>query len=172
MRAANFFIARLAHSAVSGVSISRPANSTARNTGPVVMPETESQPQMIAARNSDALPLTALVGLAAPDMHPKAVGHVLDIGDGKSHQFRAAQRGREAEAQERAVAVVDQPLAAAFEHAADDIVRGRSLRDWRRANRAPDAAHDGIDARSQRRRVLDPRLPVHVANGRAALVRR
>ena len=57
-----------------------------------------------AARQADLGPLPGLVGLAPADAQPQAAGDDGDVLDLQGDEFGAAQRGGEAEQQQRAVA--------------------------------------------------------------------
>jgi hypothetical protein len=106
-----------------------------------------------AARDRDLLTLGLLVGLRFPNMHDKAVGVPLNVGELKRGELGAAQRGGEADEKDRPVSPTDQSVGDLFKHGRDRPRRGRRLAHRRDADAAPDPAQHGVHRFRCRRRV-------------------
>jgi hypothetical protein len=112
-------------------------------------------------------PLRLLVGLAAPDPRPQAVGRLRQVLHLQRHQLGASEGTGEAQRQQRAVPLADERVRAQRQHLLQHVRGGGRLALPGRADGAADTAQDGLHGLAAGRWLVAGDLVV-VADGGSA----
>jgi hypothetical protein len=103
--------------------------------------------------DGDLGPLPFLVGLAVADEHAESVRDLAEVCNLQGAQFTPAERAREAQRQQRAVALADQCGGAECQYAGENVRGGRGLACAVRPNCAPDPTQRRLHALGVGRRL-------------------